>query len=309
MRSESCSRLRRLSCALPVVLAMLFHGGDAPAAPPPAPGAGVQASPAKPADAPPCPTTREGYGALVSRVEASYEARAEKEFLADAARMSACFPTLEEPLSPSVAARDLRARAYIYFAARDLGAVEAALRASLDLEPDARLPAAIAPRAGHPLFDAQQRALDQAERRAEPVPLPPLPRLSFTVNGVSSDSYQPDELTVLQLTSSMTGVIYNRVLKPGDVFTTGDVPGLPLVQRQIARQVRLSDRIWVAGGVSLALSGGAALYSRSQALSLEEASPAEVGAVLDRVSAGRALAAGLACTGLTLGVTGAVIRW
>lgn len=311
MRVHSCSRRGWFSCALSVVVTVLFHSTGVQAAPPLAPGAVTQPTPAsaKPAEPAPCPTTREGYSALVTRVEASYEARAEKEFLADAARLSACFPALEEPLSGSVAAHDLRARAYIFFAARDFDAVEAALLASLDLEPDARVPTAIAPRAGHPMFDAQQRALDRVAHRAEPVLLPPLPRLSLTINGVSSDSYQPDELTVLQLTSPMTGVIYNRVLKPGEVFTPEDVPGLPLVQRQIARQVRLSERVWIAGGVALALSGGATLYSHVAARSLDEASPDEVGSALDRVSAGRAVATGLAGTGLTLGVTGAVIRW
>lgn len=246
---------------------------------------------------------------MVGRVEAIYEARGQGDFAVEAPRMSACFFELEEPLTSDLAWHYLRARAYTQFAARNFPAVEAALKASLDLAPDARLPKAIAPGKGHPLFDAQQRALDGANARAEPVPLPEVPRMTWQVNGEPATTYQPDELSALQLKSPAVGVFYNRELYPGESLSLDDVPGLDLAQRQIERQIQLSDRVWIAGGVSAGLAGGAAVFTGLQRRSFQDADAEGYAQAVDRALAGRTATVGFGAVAVALGVTGAVIRW
>jgi hypothetical protein len=246
---------------------------------------------------------------MVGRVEAIYEARGQGDFAVEAPKMSACFFELEEPLTPDLAWHYLRARAYTQFAARNFPAVDAALKASLDIAPDARLPKAIAPGKGHLLFDAQQRALDGAIARAEPVTLPEVPRMTWQVNGEPATTYQPDELSALQLKSPAVGVFYNRELYPGEALSLDDVPGLDLAQRQIERQIQLSDRVWIAGGVSAGLAGGAAVFTGLQQRSLQESDEGTSGRTLNRALAGRTTAASFGAVAVALGVTGAVIRW
>lgn len=246
---------------------------------------------------------------MVARVEAIYESRAQGDFFVEAPRMSACFFELQEPLNPEVTWHYLRARAYAQFAARNFPAAEAALAASLDIDPDARLPKAIAPGQGHPLYDAQQRALASASARAEPVPLPEVPRMSWQVNGVLSTTWQPDELSAVQLQSPAVGVFYNRELYPGESLSLDDVPGLDLAQRQIASQLQLSERVWIAGGVAAGLAGGATAFTGLQRRALQEGGSDSSEQTLRRALAGRNAAFGFGAVAVALGVTGAVIRW
>ena len=246
---------------------------------------------------------------MVARVEAIYEARAQGDFLAEAPRMVACFSELEEPLSRDVAPHYLRARAYSWFPSRDFAKVEAALRAVHDLEPDARVPTAIAPKAGHPMYDAQARAVSAAGPRPEPVPLPPISGMSYRVNGLPAATIQPDVLNIVQIVSPVIGVFYNRELYPGDVFSLEDVPGLELAQRQVARQIQRSNRLMLGGSGALVLAGGALTYARLQAHALEADPALSVARVYDRQYAGQVAATVLGSAGLTLLGVGVSVRW
>ena len=310
MRSGIARNLRSVVRGVPLGLFTSLFSGDVTAAPPAPRGADVQApAPAPPPEPPECPTTIAGFSMMVARVEAIYEARGQGDFAVEAPRMSACFFELEEPLTSDLAWHYLRARAYSQFAVRNFPAVEAALKASLDIAPDARLPKPIAPGKGHPLYDAQQRALDGASARAEPVPLPEVTRMTWQVNGEPATAYQPDELSAVQLKSPAVGVFYNRELYPGESMSLDDVPGIELAQRQIASQIQLSDRVWIAGGVSAGLAGGAAVFTGLQQRSLQESDEGTSGRTLNRALAGRTAAAGFGAVAVALGVTGAVIRW
>ena len=297
------------------LLSLAFHSGLAVAAPPSEPRANVQpASAASATPVQPCPTSVQGFSMMVARVEAIYEARAQGDFLAEAPRMVTCFTELEEPLSRDVAPHYLRARAYTWFAARDFAKVEAALRAVHDLEPDARVPSAIAPKAGHPMYDAQVRAVSASGPRPEPVTLPPIPGMSYRVNGLPAAAVQPDGLNIVQIVSPAIGVFYNQELYPGETFSLDDVPGLDLAQRQVAHQIQRSNCLMMSGG-ALVLAGGAlglttlVLDRRADAGEVQPGSWDGALSTLVRREALFFASGSVASIGLGLGVAGVTIRW
>ena len=292
------------------LLSLAFHSVSTAAAPPNEPRANVQpASAASAAQQQPCPTSNAGFSMMVARVEAIYEARAQGDFLAEAPRMVACFAELEEPLSRDVAPHYLRARAYSWFPSRDFAKVEAALRAVHDLEPDARVPSAIAPKAGHPMYDAQARAVTASGPRPQPVTLPAIPSMSYRVNGVPTATVMPDVLNVVQIVSPAIGVFYNQEMYPGEPFSLDDVPGLDLARRQVAQQIQRSNRLMLGGGGALVLAGGAFTYARLQARALEADPGLSVAEVYDRQYAGQVAATVLGTAGLTLLGVGVCVRW
>ncbi len=251
---------------------------------------------------------------MVARVEAIYEARAQGDFLAEAPKMIACFAELEEPLSRDVAPHYLRARAYSWFPSRDFAKVEAALRALHDLEPDAHVPSKIAPVPEHPMAVAQAHAIDTTTPRPEPVSLPPIPGMSYRVNGVSTAVIRPDVLNVVQIVSPAIGVFYNRELYPGETFSLKDVPGLDLAQRQVAHQIQRSNRLMMSGG-ALVLAGGALglttilLDRHADMGGVQPDSWDDARSMVVRREALLLTSGTITTFGLGLGVAGVTVRW